>query len=99
MFIAGCPGGWSEYKGNCYKKFPRTTWNRARDACANIESTLTEIKDEEENNFIKERFRGNNWLGLSRCIGAVPVFWTIHLLCTPTGRLVNLTRDRNIDLG
>ena len=67
MFIAACPGGWNEYKGNCYKKFPGTTWNRARDACANQETTLTEVKNEEENDFIKERFGGNNWLGLSRC--------------------------------
>ena len=67
MFIAACPGGWSEYKENCYKKFPGTNWNSARDACANQDTTLAEVKDKGENAFIKDSFGGNNWLGLSRC--------------------------------
>jgi hypothetical protein len=66
-FLAACPTGWKERRENCYKKFPSDSWNNAKKACEIHEATLAEPEDEEENNFLKNTFGGNNWLGLSRC--------------------------------
>ena len=66
-FLAACPTGWEEYNENCYKRFPANSWKKAKAACYDQDATLSEPTDEDENNFLKNTFGGNNWLGLSRC--------------------------------
>ena len=89
MFVcyitAACPGGWHKYKENCYKKFPAASWNEASSACARQDATLAQvaIRGLAENEFIKNKFGGGNWLGMSRChtsstclLDFSPALWT-----------------------
>ena len=50
-----CQEGWTRYKENCYK-LTRTTlyYGAAKAACVADKATLTSIRDQEENDFVKE---------------------------------------------
>ena len=45
-----------------------TSWGKARKSCMDKKiGDLVDVKNEAENTFVKEKFGGNNWLGLSGC--------------------------------
>ena len=64
-----CPGDWKEYTDDyCYKEFKSSlSWDKARESCMGKNSVLADIRDKDENEFVRGMFGGNNWLGLCVC--------------------------------
>lgn len=66
----GCPSGWSEHDGNCYKFFPQQlTWDSARSVCSGIGGDLA-LPTSQTNQYISTFARKNRsqqtWIGVFR---------------------------------
>ncbi|XP_029441925.1 killer cell lectin-like receptor subfamily F member 1 [Rhinatrema bivittatum] len=63
-----CPMNWLRHKGKCYyfSRDPERSWSRSREDCAERDSQLLVILDQEEKDFIINRQAGDryHWIGL-----------------------------------
>lgn len=65
--LAACPLSWQKYEDYCFKKFPNASWDLAISSCIDQDARLAEVQNQSENDFVKNKLKGNAWLGISRC--------------------------------
>ncbi|XP_029437121.1 killer cell lectin-like receptor subfamily B member 1B allele C isoform X2 [Rhinatrema bivittatum] len=62
-----CPMNWPQHKGKCYyfSRDPERNWSRSREDCAERDSQLLVIQDQEEKDFIHRTIGDRyHWIGL-----------------------------------
>ncbi|KAM4861106.1 brevican core protein [Thomomys bottae] len=61
-----CSPGWDAFQGSCYKHFStRRSWEEAETQCRTYGAHLASISTAEEQNFINNRYREYQWIGLN----------------------------------
>ncbi|XP_053771477.1 brevican core protein [Desmodus rotundus] len=61
-----CSPGWDAFQGACYKHFStRRSWEEAETQCRMYGAHLASISTPEEQNFINNRYREYQWIGLN----------------------------------
>ncbi|XP_053226063.1 brevican core protein isoform X5 [Podarcis raffonei] len=61
-----CRPGWDSFQGFCYKHFsPRRSWEDAETQCRKLGGHLANIMAPEEQNFINNRYKEYQWIGLN----------------------------------
>ncbi|XP_061462289.1 brevican core protein isoform X2 [Rhineura floridana] len=61
-----CRPGWDSFQGFCYKHFSsRRSWEDAETQCRNLGGHLANIMTPEEQNFINNRYKEYQWIGLN----------------------------------
>ncbi|XP_057351031.1 brevican core protein isoform X7 [Manis pentadactyla] len=61
-----CSPGWDSFQGSCYKHFStRRSWQEAETQCRMYGAHLASISTPEEQDFINNRYREYQWIGLN----------------------------------
>ncbi|XP_066218264.1 brevican core protein isoform X1 [Saccopteryx leptura] len=64
--LHSCSPGWDAFQGACYKHFStRRSWEEAETRCRMYGAHLASISTPEEQNFINNRYREYQWIGLN----------------------------------
>ncbi|XP_033030568.1 brevican core protein isoform X4 [Lacerta agilis] len=66
IHLEKCRPGWDSFQGFCYKHFStRRSWEDAETQCRKLGGHLANIMTPEEQNFINNRFKEYQWIGLN----------------------------------
>ncbi|XP_053538247.1 aggrecan core protein isoform X1 [Ictalurus punctatus] len=62
----GCADGWLEFEGSCYIQFrERKNWTNAEQHCRELNSHLLSITSKQEQIFVYNHMRDDQWIGLT----------------------------------
>ncbi|XP_072022085.1 echinoidin-like [Amphiura filiformis] len=62
---SGCPDGWSDFNGGCYKYFSeRKTWADASTHCKQLNADLVSIHSTEENDYVGSLVTDGSWIAI-----------------------------------
>ncbi|XP_029437371.1 killer cell lectin-like receptor subfamily F member 1 isoform X2 [Rhinatrema bivittatum] len=73
-----CPMNWLRHKGKCYyfSRDTKRSWSRSREDCAERDSELLVIQDQEEKDFINQKTQSeHHWIGLHNPSSASSWTW------------------------
>ncbi|XP_055979631.1 brevican core protein [Sorex fumeus] len=75
--LRSCSPGWDAFQGACYKHFStRRSWEEAESQCRQHGAHLASISTPEEQDFINNRYREYQWIGLNDRIIEGDFLWS-----------------------
>ncbi|XP_061259093.1 brevican core protein isoform X2 [Bos javanicus] len=81
-----CSPGWDAFQGACYKHFSaRRSWEEAENKCRMYGAHLASISTPEEQDFINNRYREYQWIGLNDRTIEGDFLWSDGVPLCPVG--------------